>query len=110
MSDEYRLVVAIIRTDRLQAVEETLKDLRVSGLSISLVKGYGEYADLFARDWMSTHARIEIFTSADRAPRIVEAMLAAATTGTSGDGLVSMLPVETVWRVRTCSPAAAAHL
>jgi nitrogen regulatory protein P-II 1 len=110
MDHEFRSIIAIVRTERLQAVEEALKRLHLSGVSLSRVKGYGEYVDFFARDWMSSHARIEIFTSADRAPAIVEAILDVATTGTNGDGLVCVVPVESVWRVRTRSGATATDL
>lgn len=108
MRDRYHLIVAIIRTDQIKAVEETLRELRVSGLSVSHVKGYGEYVDLFAGDWMTSSARVEILTSAERTPAIVQAILSNASTGTRGDGIVSVLPVESVWRVRTRSRATAA--
>lgn len=101
----FRKVTAIFRIDRLQEVEKALQDIRVGGVSVTRVKGYGEYADFFARDWMSQYARAEIFTSESKAKEIVEAILSAASTGTRGDGIVSVLPVETVLRIRTRSPA-----
>lgn len=97
----FRKITAIVRVDRLEEVEKALQEIHVGGVSVTRVKGYGEYADFFARDWMTQYARAEIFTTEPRVSRIVEAILAAASTGSRGDGIVSVLPVEQVWRVRT---------
>ncbi len=103
MAAEYRNIIAIIRVDRLEHVEKALQALHVSGVSVSRVKGYGEYADFFARDWMSTYARIEIFTRAEHADGIVSAVAAAASTGTPGDGIVAVEPVVLLLRIRSGS-------
>lgn len=104
MATKYRKVTAIVRVDRLEHVEKALQDLHVSGVSVSQVKGYGEYADFFARDWMSPYAHVEIFTSAEHAERISGAVLRAASTGTRGDGIVAVEAVESVLRIRSSSP------
>jgi len=105
-SFEFRKVTAILRIDRLEAVEKALQDIQIRGLSVTRVKGYGEYVDLYARDWMTEHARVEIFTAESHAQRIVDTICSAASTGTRGDGIVSVLPVERVWLIRTRAPAA----
>ena len=64
------------------------------------VKGYGEYADFFARDWMSEHVRLEIFIHRQRVDGILEAIFRGASTGGKGDGIVAVLPVESVFRIR----------
>ena len=104
MAVDYRRVTAIVRVDRLGLVVKALQDLHVSGVTISRVKGYGEYADLFARDWMSPYARVEIFTSTERASRVCDVLLGAAGTGTRGDGIVAVEAVESVRRIRSGSP------
>jgi nitrogen regulatory protein P-II 1 len=96
-----------VRADLLERVEKMLQDLHVGGVSVSGVKGYGEYADLFARDWMSPYARVEIFTSAQHAMRIADGILAGASTGTLGDGIVAIEPVDSVLRVRDHAPVPA---
>lgn len=98
---EFRKVTAIFRIERLEAAEKALQDLRVPGVSVTRVKGYGEYVDLYARDWMTEHARMEIFVHASEADRIVDALSTAASTGTRGDGIVCVLPVERLVRIRT---------
>jgi nitrogen regulatory protein P-II 1 len=98
---QLRKVTAIIRCDHLEEVEEKLKQMLVKGLSVSHVKGYGEYANFCKRDWQVRHARVEIFAEAARAEEIARAIMETAHTGQEGDGLVVILPVEKLFRVRT---------
>lgn len=104
MMPSYCKVTAIVRVDRLDRVEEALRALRVGGVSISRVKGYGEYTDFFARDGMSLYSRVEVFASEERSDCIVAAILRAAGTGTRGDGIVAVEPVDSVLRIRSGSP------
>jgi len=97
----FRKVTAIIRCESCEKVEQKLQDLGVHGFSISKVKGYGEYADLYSSDWLVTHARIEIFTEASRAEEIAEAIMEAAHVGLEGDGIIAVLPVEKLFRIRS---------
>jgi len=48
----------------------------------------------------STHFKIEIFTEGNRAEQIVGVIMDAAHTGSVGDGLVAVLPVHKVFRIR----------
>ncbi len=97
---EFRKVVAIIRQEKLEAVEEALNGLGIPGISVTKVKGYGDYVNFYSRDWLVTHSRVEIFTSTEKAPDIVTCILDAASVGLPGDGLVAVLPVEQIYRVR----------
>lgn len=96
-----RKVTAIIRSSVLNDVERRLRDIHVPGVSVTKVKGYGEYANFFRPDWSCRHARIEIFCRHERADEIARAIVDAAHTGGAGDGLVVVLPVESIYRVRT---------
>ncbi len=98
---EFRKVTAIVRPTCLEKVEQALQALGVPGVSVTKVKGYGEYADFYARDWMLTHARVEVFIGRDRAEKVAQAIMDAAHTGSEGDGVVAVLPVESVYHVRT---------
>lgn len=98
---EFRKVTAIIRADALERVERKLRDMDVKGVSVTKVKGYGEYVDFYSKDWMVSHARIEIFTHASKADAIAHAIMETAHVGVEGDGIVAVLPVETVYRIRT---------
>jgi len=104
---ELRRIVAIVRGSQLGQVEERLKQLGVKGITVSLVKGYGEYANLSRSDWMVDNARIEVFAALGEADDIVTAILEAAHSGCAGDGLVAVMPVEKLYRIRTKSEIAA---
>ncbi len=99
----FRKVTAIFRCDSCDKVEQRLQEIGVQGFSISKVKGYGEYADLYSDDWLVTHARIEIFTEESMVDEIVETIMDAAHVGIEGDGIIAVLPVEDLYRIRTRS-------
>lgn len=98
---EWEKIVAIVRDSALEKVEERLKSLRVKGVSISSIKGYGEYSDLYRQDWMVSHVKIEIFAEQTMVEAIVTAIMEAAHSGIAGDGIVAVLPVEKLFRIRT---------
>jgi nitrogen regulatory protein P-II 1 len=103
-----RQITAVVKPFKLDDVREALERQGVLGLTVSEASGYGrqrghtevyrgaEYVvDLVPK------VRIEVVVDDDDADRVVEAIVAAAHTGTIGDGKVWVLPVETVVRVRT---------
>jgi nitrogen regulatory protein P-II 1 len=100
---ELKKVNAIIRSGLLEEVEERLKRIDVRGLTVTRVKGYGEDKSIWARDWLGTHARIEIFTEKTKTDEIVSAIMEVAHTGGPGDGMISIIPVEKIFRIRTKS-------
>ena len=98
---KFRKVTAIIRIDKAEQVEQRLKAIGVPGMSCTHVKGYGEYANFYSSDWRVEHARVEIFVEASRAGEIAGVIMEAARTGTSGDGIVAVLPVEHLYHIKT---------
>lgn len=102
---EVKLIVAIIRSDKVEEVEAKLRRAGVERVNISKVKGYGEYHDFFSRDWMVEEVRVEIFTRADEVDRVVAAIMDGAHTGVPGDGVVAVVPLEKFYLVRTRAEA-----
>ncbi len=100
---EIKAVIAMVRSDALEAVETKLQQAGVQGITVTKSKGYGDHRNFFARDWMSNGVRIEIYTAADRVGAIVDAITDAAYTGEPGDGLIVVLPVDQAFSVRTRS-------
>ncbi|MDD2321607.1 MAG: P-II family nitrogen regulator [Geobacteraceae bacterium] len=96
-------IVAIIRNEALGKVEGRLVDMRVHGISVTKVTGYGEYANFFNPDWLVTHARLEIFTEEGKVDEITTAIMEVAHTGMEGDGIVAVIPVRKLYRIRTKS-------
>lgn len=102
---DIKMMVAIIRREKLQDVEQKLRDIGVERINVSKIKGYGEYHDFFSRDWMVDEVRIDIFTRADEVDRIVTAIMDGAHTGLPGDGVVAVIPVEKFYLIRTRTEA-----
>ncbi len=103
-----KLVVAIIRPDRLNAVLEELYRADVQGLSISRVHGHGgeresveTYRGTTVKMELSEKVRLEIGVSNHFVEPTVRAILEGAHTGTVGDGKIFVLPVEKIYRIRT---------
>ncbi|MDX8408350.1 MAG: P-II family nitrogen regulator, partial [Mariprofundaceae bacterium] len=97
---KYRKVTAILMSERLADVEKALMAMHVSGISVSQVRGYGEYHDFYKPDMMCRHARIEIFCGANEADDIARCIIDAAHSGLAGDGIVAVLPVEDFYHIR----------
>ena len=102
---DIKLIVAIIRRHKLEAVEQKLKETGVERINVSKVKGYGEYHDFFARDWMVEEVRLEIFTRKAEVEKLTTAIMDAAHTGVPGDGVVAVVPVEKFFLIRTRAEA-----
>jgi nitrogen regulatory protein P-II 1 len=103
-----KLVVAIIRPEKLNEVLEALYRAEVRGLTISRVRGHGgeteaveTYRGTTVKVELHDKVRLEIGLSDAFVQPTVKAILAAAATGEVGDGKVFVLPVEKVYRIRT---------
>jgi nitrogen regulatory protein P-II 1 len=99
---EFAKVTAIIGNVVIENVELALEKAGVSGFTVTKVKGVGEWEKKFSfYNGPSTHFKIEIFTEGNRAEQIAGVIMDAAHTGSVGDGLVAVLPVHKVFRIRT---------
>ncbi len=103
-----RLVTAVIKPFRLDDVKQALEALGVQGMTVSEVQGFGrqrghtevyrgaEYTVSFV-----PKVRVEVVVDDVDAERTVEAIVAAASTGSIGDGKVWTTQVDDLVRVRT---------
>jgi nitrogen regulatory protein P-II 1 len=103
-----KLVLAIVRPERVNAVLEALYRTQVRGLTISRVNGHGgeierieTYRGTTLKVEMREKVRFEIGVSDPFVEPTVQAILGAARTGEVGDGKIFVLPVEKVYRIRT---------
>lgn len=96
----YHKIHAYVRHYRREQVEEALLNEGLSGFSFCRVKGMGEYANYFNPDHHVERARFEIFVPEDEVDRLVDTIVAAAQTRAEGDGLVAVMPVERIVRIR----------
>ena len=99
---EFAKVTAIIRHSMVEDVERALEKAGLSGFTITKVKGVGEWEKKFSLfNGPATHFKVEIFTDGNRAEQIAGVIMEAAHTGSVGDGLIAILPVHKVFRIRT---------
>jgi nitrogen regulatory protein P-II 1 len=110
-----KLVVAIVRPEKLNDVLEALFKAEVRGLSISRVQGHGgeterveTYRGTTVKMELSEKVRVEVGVSDHFVETTVKAILKSAHTGEVGDGKVFVVPVEKVYRIRTGEEDAAA--
>ena len=103
-----KLVVAVIRPEKLNDVLEELFRANVAGLTISRVQGHGgeterveTYRGTTVKMELSEKIRLEIGVSDHFVEPTVSAILAGARTGDVGDGKIFVMPVDRVIRIRT---------
>ena len=103
-----KLVVAIVRPEKLNDVLEALYLAEVRGLTISRVRGHGgeteaveTYRGMTVKVELHDKVRLEIGVSDHFVEPTVRAILSAGTTSEVGDGKIFVLPVEKVYRIRT---------
>ena len=110
-----KLVVAIVRPDRLNAVLEALFHAEVRGVSISRIQGHGgemdkveTYRGTTVKMELTEKVRLEIGVSDHFVNPTVSAILKAGRTGEVGDGKIFVLPLEKVYRIRSAEEDQAA--
>ena len=103
-----KLIVAIIRPDKLNDVLESLYRAEVKGLTVSRVMGHGgetdaveTYRGTTVKMELHEKVRLEIGVSNPFVEVTVRAILEGACTGEVGDGKIFVIPVESVYRIRT---------
>jgi nitrogen regulatory protein P-II 1 len=98
-------IEAVIRREKFSAVDDALKQLGVSGLTVEDVAGRGR-----ARETMTVLAKgkwsyeeeyikrlkLEILVQDSNAQGVIDAIMANATTGSVGDGKIFISTVDEV--------------
>ena len=103
-----KLIVAIIRPDRLNEVLEALYRAEVRGLTRLPRAGHGgeterveTYRGTTVKVDLQEKVRLEIGVSEPFVEVTVKAILGSARTGDVGDGKIFVLDVDQVYRIRT---------
>ena len=103
-----KLVVAVIRPDRLSNVLEELFRAKIAGLTISRVRGHGgeterveTYRGTTVKMELTEKVRLEIGVSDHFVEPTVDAIVKGARTGDVGDGKIFVMPVDNIVRIRT---------
>lgn len=103
-----KLIMAVVKPHKLEAVREALTGVGVAGLTVSEVKGFGrqrghteiyrgaEYTVSFV-----PKTKLEVVVTEGQVEAAVEAIQKAAQTGQIGDGKIFVYDVQSATRIRT---------
>jgi nitrogen regulatory protein P-II 1 len=103
-----KMIEAIIREEKLDAVRKALKEESYFGITVSEVSGHGRQGGL-SLQWrvgeykvdLLPKLKIEVVVLDEDVARIMHVIASTARTGNIGDGKIFVLPVEDAMRIRT---------
>ena len=101
-------IEAIIQPHKFEDVKEALKNIGITGMTVSEVRGFGRqkgHTEVYRGaeyeiDFLSK-VKIEVVVEEGLAARAVEAIQQAAKTDKIGDGKIFVLAIEEAVRIRT---------
>ena len=110
-----KLVTAIIKPFKLDAVRDALLARGVHGMTVTEVKGYGRqkgHTDIYRGAEYAVSflpkIKIEIACPSDQVEKVIETVTSAAKTGQIGDGKIFVFALDHAVRIRTGETDAAA--
>jgi nitrogen regulatory protein P-II 1 len=96
-----KLVVAIIRTEKLQAVQAALKEQHIEQVTISNVMGSGRergsaliYRSTTIQESVIPKLRLEVAVEESCVQDTIRTIQTHAATGQTGDGVIFVMPLE----------------
>jgi nitrogen regulatory protein P-II 2 len=103
-----KLITAIIKPSRLDAVLDAMKEVGASGMTVTEVRGFGRqkgkteiYRGAEYEVKLLPKVKIEIVAMPDQVEAISEAIMNAARTGKIGDGKIWIGDLDSTTRIRT---------
>jgi len=103
-----KLITAIIKPSRLDAVLEAATEAGASGLTVTEVRGYGRqkgktevYRGAEYEVKLLPKVKLEIAVTIDVLDAVIEAITRTANTGKIGDGKIFVVDLEKALRIRT---------
>lgn len=101
-------IEAIIREEALDAVKDALHSIGIVGMNVFEVRGHGRGGGI-ELSWRGTSytmdlipkVQMNIVLSDHNVDKTIDTIIQAARTGKEGDGIIFVLPVEDVVRIRT---------
>ena len=103
-----KLITAVLKPHKLQAVTDALKEAGIAGLTVSEAQGFGRqgghtevYRGAEYRVDFIPKIRVEILVDEADEERVVRLVVEAARTGRIGDGKIWTTTVEDLVRIRT---------
>jgi nitrogen regulatory protein P-II 1 len=103
-----KLVTAVIKPFKLDAVKEALEATGAKGLTVSESQGFGRqkghtevYRGAEYQVAFTPKIKVEVLVDDDAVTGVIDAISKAARTEKIGDGKIWVTPVDSVVRIRT---------
>ena len=103
-----KMLMAIIKPFKLDAVREALADIGVQGMTVTEVRGFGRqkgHTELYRGAEYTVDLlpkiKLEVALPDDMAEKACDAILKAAKTGQIGDGKIFVYDLNQTVRIRT---------
>ena len=101
-------IEAIFREEKLHIVKQALYDIGIIGMNVTEVRGHGRQGGIELAGRSGTYRvdflpriQLNIILSDHNLEKAIETISQAAKTGSIGDGLIFVYPVDEVIRIRT---------
>ena len=103
-----KMLIAIIKPFKLDAVREALADIGVQGMTVTEVRGFGRqkgHTELYRGaeytvDFVNK-MKVEVGACDSQVDTVIEAIKTAAYSGRIGDGKIFVYPLSNVIRIRS---------
>ena len=102
-----KLIVAIIRSNKLDQVRESLIDAGIERITVGRVSGHGRhikeevYRGKVVVPGLTPKIRIEIAVTEEYVKKTTDAIIKGAKSGNIGDGKIFVTNIEECIRIRT---------
>ena len=96
----YCKVVAILNITDYSLIHTAIQKLNVPGVTVSMVRGFGDYVNEFHEFGFSENMKVEVYTSEAQAQTVADTLATLANEMTVGGGMVAIEPVHTLLNVR----------
>jgi nitrogen regulatory protein P-II 1 len=108
VEEPVKLVKCIVREHRVEETTDALKQIDVSGVTVTHVLGSGRrrnptgvYRGHAYEIRHTPQMMIDVVVSDDLVDEVVRIVMEAARTGERGDGRIFVIPVEEAYTIRT---------
>jgi nitrogen regulatory protein P-II 1 len=104
----FRKIEAYVRHERLEEVRQALIEIGIPAMDTVEALGHGRQTDIKLAGRHSSYTvdtlpriRLTVVVGEEDVAQTVEAIRQAAATGTQGDGVILVCPIENITRVST---------
>lgn len=106
---DYKRIIVILPEEALHTAQARLRELHVGGITVSHVRGYGNYKNPFSKDGMTERAKLELFVEARHVDAVIEALAQLFRHAPPGAGIAAVVPVERFVHLRSLADVCASR-